>query len=727
MIDFIVTLPTYEQDKATQVVWSWVQEAINASEGVCYYKHPVVTTPAGVTPELTFISPKYQPIVIRCLSNQLGEIQEADEEIWTINGITSDSPTLELEDFVIVLKSKLDKDRVLRNLLTPREVLALPLISKNDFEEKFGNILQDTCVIWSGGHNTNKIIQPLSNDLSELEWRHARSIVQGVNNLKEASSRVAKKATTLGEAIRILDRQIALLDEEQARAALQIAPGPQRIRGLAGTGKTVLLAMKAANIHLRYPDKKILFTFNTQSLYNQIKTLISKFYRANSDTDPNWDLLHVRHAWGGYSKPGVYFDLCGRLGIQPFNLNEARLRNRRSPFQACCNQVLGQIIHPEYDFILVDEAQDFPKEFFQALYKLSNPPRQIYFAYDELQSLSAEELPKPENLFGVDANGKPLVSLDSPPYPGNIEKDYVLHRSYRCPQAVLMLAHAIGLGLYNPKGSIQMLQSASSWEALGYELKSGKLETGEDVVIYRPPENSPNPILDTYTGKQDVVRVEVFPNREAEYQWIAESINRDVRKEGVAPDQIVVICLDSLNMKNHLPAIQKRLHEAGIASTIPGLTDDAAAFGMPGRVTLSTVFRAKGNEAYIVYISSFEFLYDYVRAIENRNRVFTAISRSKAWVRITGVGEKMKKAEIEVNRILADQPYFKFTFPNMELIRRLDAETDKRRRQVKKAKTSVTGLISSDPRAIEALAETEPELFSQLLERLQEVKRRESQ
>jgi len=58
----------------------------------------------------------------------------------------------------------------------------------------------------------------------------------------------------MGAAIRELDKQVASLDDEQELVALQIAPGPQRIRGLAGTGKTVLLAMRAANIHLQEPS-----------------------------------------------------------------------------------------------------------------------------------------------------------------------------------------------------------------------------------------------------------------------------------------------------------------------------------------------------------------------------------------------------------------------------------------------------------------------------------------
>ena len=46
--------------------------------------------------------------------------------------------------------------------------------------------------------------------------------------------------------------------------------------------------MKAALIHLREPNKKILYTFMTRSLYDYIETLIIRFYRffgdGNADT-----------------------------------------------------------------------------------------------------------------------------------------------------------------------------------------------------------------------------------------------------------------------------------------------------------------------------------------------------------------------------------------------------------------------------------------------------------
>lgn len=725
MIEFLASLPTYASDTAARTVWSWLQVAFEKDRvtGVCYYKHTVIRTPQGIIPELVLLTQQFRPVIVRCLPYQLNEIRSADGVSWSINGTSNDSPLLELDDCVVAFEGKFERDRMLRNKLKPIPVLALPLITRRDFEAKFGEGLIDAAVIaiWADGQ-VEGIIQELGSALNEQEWRHARSTAQGVSPLKPGSFTGQETATTLSEAMRILERQIALLDAEQEKAAIQIAPGPQRIRGLAGTGKTVLLAMKAANIHQHFPDKRILFSFSTQSLYNQTRALITKFYRMNNDEDPNWDMLHVRHAWGGRSKPGIYSELCNRHGVQPFTLSGARARKHRYPFLACCEHALSIDIHPYYDFILVDEAQDFPKEFFRILYKLSTEQHCIYWAYDELQSLSDMDIPGPGELFGTDQDGQPLVVLDDEPYPGGIDKDYVLNKSYRCPQQVLMVAHALGLGLYNEKGRFQMLENKQSWEAIGYIVESGALRTGEQVVIYRPPANSLNPISEIYRGTQPLIEAVVFQDRNEELDWVTQSIAHNIAHEGVPPEQIVVICLDQTKMKTLLPDVRERLRVHNVASVIPGLDDSADSFAETGHVTLATVFRAKGNEANIVYIFDFDALYDYVEAIEHRNRAFTSISRSRAWVRITGVGSNMQQAKDEVERILADQPRFKFKFPNMAAIRRLDAETGKRRREIRTVRDNFSRLAEQNPQAIATVADAQPELIEDVLSKLQETR-----
>src|SRR3989442_1129989 len=80
------------------------------------------------------------------------------------------------------------------------------------------------------------------------------------------------------------------------------------------------------------------------------------------------------------------------------------------------------------------------------------------------------------------------------------------------------------------------------------------------------------------------------------------SVANAVLVEKVRPSHIVVISLDARSARRYLSALQRQLLQRGVDSTIPGLVDDSSEFAEEGRVTLSTVNRAKGNEAPVVYI-----------------------------------------------------------------------------------------------------------------------------
>jgi type III restriction/modification enzyme restriction subunit len=439
-MEFIPSLPTYADDLSTKSVWNSIRDIIGDEDGTAYYKYPILSSMGGSTPDLTILTRRYHPLVIRCMDLQLADLRTISEEHWEILGgpmQSVESPLLELDDFKVGLQQRFSKERMLRRRLEPRSVLAFPQITQHAFEQKFPNALDDSnlnSILWQAKDELANIFVPIEPPLTDMEWKLSKSVIQAAVPLGRHSLGIMPRtADTLGSAMKILENDIALLDNEQHRAAIQIVPGPQRIRGLAGTGKTVLLAMKAANIHHHFPDKRVLFTFNTQSLYNQAQTLISKFYRVFNDVDPDWSKLHIRHAWGGKARPGVYYDLCARQSVPPMDLSSARMEDRNDPFRACCQHALETKIRPLYDYVLVDEAQDFPVEFFRILYQLALPPdRAVCWAYDELQSLSNVEMPKTEGLFGTDAEGYPLVTLDGE-YPGPMDKDYVLHKSYRCP------------------------------------------------------------------------------------------------------------------------------------------------------------------------------------------------------------------------------------------------------------------------------------------------------
>lgn len=79
----------------------------------------------------------------------------------------------------------------------------------------------------------------------------------------------------------------------------------------------------------------------------------------------------------------------------------------------------------------------------------------------------------------------------------------------------------------------------------------------------------------------------------------------------------------------------------------------------------------------------------------------------------------MRAAKEEIDKILADLPCFRFAFPDMQTLRRLDAsETTRRRREVRRAKETIRTLTEIDK---EALSEVDPTLIAKLKQLLSEV------
>lgn len=706
---FIPTIGSeWVQDHAARATWAHISKHFEKTEGLAFYLHPSLNAVVRTRPpELTVLARDFQPLVIRTLRYSIADLSAATDSQWqTSTGVAIENPALEIEDLAEELGNKFRSQRALREVLKAHPVVALPLINERDFQRKFPDfrwgVVHPMWMDSHADHDWPRTTLPLS----ETQWRIAQAIVQSVHPLNARTTSnfatgTAQPAATIGEALRELDKTIALLDEEQLTAAIPIAPGPQRIRGLAGTGKTVLLAMKAAQIHAHYPTRKILFTFYTQSLYNQVSNLIIKFYQAMAGTSaPDWNTLHIRHAWGGRSRPGVYFDLCERHGIPALNLKDAKSLNHEYPFLACCNHALALSLREEYDYILVDEAQDLPQPFFEVLWALSRPPHAICFAYDELQNMSRVALPAVEELFGRLADGTPRVSLDGE-YDGPIRKDIVLLKSYRCPQSVLMLAHCVGLGIAAPSGPYQMLEDDSSWRAIGYEVEEGFLTPGSSVVLKRPPINSPNPI-GTLFPSRPLVEVFQFDTVEDEIDWVASRIADDIQAQGVPPESIMGIWFEPQQAALKLSILQRKLYDRQIASTIPGISGDAMTFSESQRVTLTSPNRAKGNEASIVYVMGLELLNTYTDPVGNRNRAFAALSRARGWVVATGSGARMSAVADEFKLYLRAQPYVRFVYPTKEkLLRVLDANaTNERRIQIRRAQESAQKLAELDPNAL---------------------------
>lgn len=680
-----------KRKESTYALFQYLESISQERDGFAYHQYPIAGGMNKDLPEIVLVDAEFGISAIDVIPKDLDSIFEINEEDWIIDDEHFDSPLLKLEDYKFKLNAKFGDNRILRgNKVKINTFLVLPLINQRSFKEKFD--FEDDRIIFNNFLELEyDSFFPKKSKLDETESKLFLAISQGagsLNNKKRIDENVT--STVVGEAIRLVDSKISELDVLQQAAAIQIPDGPQRIRGMAGTGKTIILTMKAAFLHSKYPEKKILYTFNTQSLYNQVKNLITKFYRDYEEHDPNWENLLILHAWGGKSREGVYHRTCLRNSVEPIPYGRAKYQD--DSFDYVCKSLLESKINSEFDFVLVDEAQDLPNSFFQILYEITTKPKRIIFAYDELQDLSHKMNRDVGEMFGYNKDGTPKVDFSAGEYEGGIEMDFVLKKSYRNPLEVLMIAHGIGLGLYNSDGFMQLINNKGIWESIGYQLIQGQFTKGEKIILERPTENSRSIVREIYQGEKPILVCQKLNSRKGEIDWIAKNILNDIKNEKVKPHDIVVITLNKDIMVDFYTELQYQLYQSGIPSIIPGIGGvDRDQFAENGFVTLSTVYKAKGNEAFIIYIANFDYLYDYVEFVTARNIAFTSISRTKGWCRITGIGAKMVRAITEIQSMIDDIPQFKFTYPDKpKIARQLSTEEYARRIRAKNTAKQIT-------------------------------------
>lgn len=107
------------------------------------------------------------------------------------------------------------------------------------------------------------------------------------------------------------------------------------------------------------------------------------------------------------------------------------------------------------------------------------------------------------------------------------------------------------------------------------------------------------------------------------------------------------------------------------------------AFSMPNMVTLSTVYRAKGNEASAVFAIGVDAVNRKTRA--GRNKIFTAFTRTKAWLRVSGVQPLAENIFSELKKAMKHVPQMKFTMPDLDKIETIQRDLTKKQLRAKAA------------------------------------------
>ncbi|MFK3708707.1 DEAD/DEAH box helicase [Klebsiella sp. NPDC088457] len=457
-------------------------DILQGIQGEVFTGYPLIATPDGkYSIDATLVSPS-KGIVLFDL----------------IEGTNVDGYVDRQDDLVNKIEARLKLHRELvkgRKLLVPLSVISFAPGVKNveavavaDYplvnEAGLATVLDE--FDWADG----------SNDL----YRLTLSAIESLSSIRKSrSKREVHRADSRGAKLKRLEDSIATLDHRQNKAVLETVDGVQRIRGLAGSGKTIVLALKAAYLHTQYPDWRIAITFHTRSLKGQFRRLINNFCIEQSGEEPDWTKIRIINAWGapgGDARDGIYYEYCRATDTEFLDFRSAanKFGGNDRAFDGACQTALQNASNAAqlYDVILADEAQDFAPSFLRLCYSMLKPPKRLVYAYDELQNLSGTSLPPPEEMFGNDEAGQPLVTFGD-----DRRRDVILQKCYRNSRPVLVSAHGLGFGIYRdappgaPTGLVQMFDYPALWEEIGYKVKNGQLAKGQHLILERTTETSP--------------------------------------------------------------------------------------------------------------------------------------------------------------------------------------------------------------------------------------------
>ena len=207
--------------------------------------------------------------------------------------------------------------------------------------------------------------------------------------------------------------------KEQQLLAKSEAGSRKRIKGVAGSGKTLVLAQRAVNAHIRTQGIVLILTYNI-TLKNYIHDRISSV-RENFD----WSYFHISNyhdfITSNMNNVGIEFDFLPKNENGQRGLIDQELFEKIADEKVYSNLNLfdGHIDElPKYDVMLIDEAQDYKENWINILLNnfVTEKAEIVAFA-DEKQNLYARDL---------DEMKMPKNPIQRGPWDGKLNKSYRL-------------------------------------------------------------------------------------------------------------------------------------------------------------------------------------------------------------------------------------------------------------------------------------------------------------
>ncbi|MBN2908200.1 NERD domain-containing protein [Polycladomyces sp. WAk] len=379
---------------------------------------------------------------------------------------------------------------------------------------------------------------------------------------------------------------VKVMDLQQENLAKQIGDKHRLIRGVAGSGKTLILASRAKILAESHPDWHILVLCYNIALARFIDQMIQHKLRENigelsADSmvtpPPNRGRITVRHfhQWlmevFGISKDEQIPDVLKRLekGVEHF---------------------------PQYDAVLIDEGQDFSSEWLKLVVKLLNPETMsLLIVEDRAQTVYSRRRNFAQDI-GLSFRGRSRV----------------LKKNYRNTAPIIQMAW----DFYQTHGLADHDQ-------------------GDDMEVI-PPESSQRP--------GDTPVIHKAASLSEELAWVAQQIERLHYEKRVPYEEIAVVYRYNNQSYPIVRLLQQHLKQRDIPyywisesrDTKMNFNKDEAA------VKICTIHSSKGLDfkaAFVAGVDSMPFHHQEVNPAQEASLLYIGMTRARDYLFVSYSGD----------------------------------------------------------------------------------------
>ncbi len=410
------------------------------------------------------------------------------------------------------------------------------------------------------------------------------------------------------------------LSEEQIELSrLNVDGYPRLIRGVAGSGKTVILANMVArliNRKVAHPDdmfqgpaplpRVAVLCFN-RALVQFIKRKIKdSFYQQTQSALPDCaTVTHFNGLMEELSNQGIW----NYIAIKELEDQAARSMKYSQQLEQFKNDNPDWYKSILYDAIFIDEGQDLNVEDYQLLLGLVRPDpttgeKTIIIFYDDAQNLYGRPRPNWKQI-GIDV--------------GRGDRARVMKECFRNTKEIIELAFNVLLGSQAPQ---EIKVKTRTFADLNYLKQWGLVEEYGDRFMVKFAER---------TFKKPAILK--FDTRDAEKEWVAQEVMRLVIHENVRPEDILILFNSGKAFDDLTEQIKANSIKGFIKPYGESPEKDQYIF-RDDYLTLSTTRGAKGYDAHVVFLIGTD---QFIPDTTGRASFYVGATRAKTLLYISGL------------------------------------------------------------------------------------------